>query len=530
MSFFKKLFTSLHAKLNNEQPKTNVEDTMENSHKMHEERKSEPTLEAVVDKDKKKNIIFISYRRDDTQGDTGRICDRLSEEFGKEAIFMDVGKKGIPLGVDFREYLETKLAESCVLLVMIGKQWLNITNQNTGKRRLDDPSDQVAFEITSAFDRKISVIPVLVQNASIPREKELPEKLKKLTYRNGISVRHEHFDSDINELINGLREYLPKKSSPEEISDEGEDEVDTGEDIESFHVLPILPVRGKMKLARNQKFTLAVGRPISLAAIEIATSTTDRMIAIASQKEASIEIPGPSDLFLAEVHICRVLKVNKTSEGLKLDLLKLESLRNPKVDASQGVLIVYTQENAQQPTEPDEDSEEPDEDSEEPDEDSEELDEDSEEPDEDSEELDEDSEEPDEEDITPEKLGTLITVFDKSEKLKVDKIADNKVVVKFENLHLLKIFAYKNHFKIRLRCFAAYGRGICTDHNVEKDVNSTFWLVDDFRIEIEKDGSLQGIYEFCFAFLCEWWPCLGHSERPAKSTFARLWKKIFKQS
>ena len=35
--------------------------------------------------------IFISYRRDDSASDTGRIYDRLAQEFGRDNIFKDAG-------------------------------------------------------------------------------------------------------------------------------------------------------------------------------------------------------------------------------------------------------------------------------------------------------------------------------------------------------------------------------------------------------------------------------------------------------
>ena len=45
--------------------------------------------------------IFISYRRSDTQQIVGRIAEKLEENFGRDAVFMDIDK--IPWGVDFRE-------------------------------------------------------------------------------------------------------------------------------------------------------------------------------------------------------------------------------------------------------------------------------------------------------------------------------------------------------------------------------------------------------------------------------------------
>ena len=34
--------------------------------------------------------IFISYRRDDTRADAGRLWDRLDGHFGDEQVFMDI--------------------------------------------------------------------------------------------------------------------------------------------------------------------------------------------------------------------------------------------------------------------------------------------------------------------------------------------------------------------------------------------------------------------------------------------------------
>ena len=153
--------------------------------------------------EKDSNTIFVNYRREDGGGEAGRICDRLIQEFGKNATFMDVDN--IPLGVNFKEFLEKKVAKCSVLLVVMGKQWLNIKD-NAGNRRIDDPSDFVSIEIMAALNRNIPVIPLFVHNASMPSVNDLPDRLKKLAYRNGISIRHEYFHDDINRLIKGIRE------------------------------------------------------------------------------------------------------------------------------------------------------------------------------------------------------------------------------------------------------------------------------------------------------------------------------------
>ncbi len=150
--------------------------------------------------------IFISYRRDDTEGQAGRLFQDLSETFGSDLVFMDVAD--IDPGIDFRRAIEKQTASCRVLLALIGRDWLTISNAD-GKRRLDDPNDVVRFETSSALRRDILVIPVLVQGARMPRAEELPDDLKDLAYRNAVEITHARWDSDVQLLIKALRPYVP---------------------------------------------------------------------------------------------------------------------------------------------------------------------------------------------------------------------------------------------------------------------------------------------------------------------------------
>lgn len=53
--------------------------------------------------------IFISYRRDGSISETGRIYDRLVTAFGKEHVFKDVDS--IPLGIDLAEYIAREVGK-----------------------------------------------------------------------------------------------------------------------------------------------------------------------------------------------------------------------------------------------------------------------------------------------------------------------------------------------------------------------------------------------------------------------------------
>lgn len=150
--------------------------------------------------------IFISYRRSDSADVAGRIYDRLIGRFDKNLIFKDVDS--IPLGLDFKEYLDKKVGECDVLLAIIGDRWLDASD-GSGERRLNDPTDFVRIEIESALERGIPVIPLLVRGVQMPSEGSLPSSLRKLVYRNGIPIRSDpDFHRDMDRLIKALEKYV----------------------------------------------------------------------------------------------------------------------------------------------------------------------------------------------------------------------------------------------------------------------------------------------------------------------------------
>ncbi|WP_109481490.1 toll/interleukin-1 receptor domain-containing protein [Paraburkholderia sp. C35] len=153
--------------------------------------------------------IFISYRREDTEGQAGRLFESLREIFGEHMVFMDVAN--IEPGADFRRAIETNIDRCAVLLSLIGRTWLTVTDRE-GKRRLDNPNDFVRLETSSALKRGVKVIPVLVQGASMPQEADLPVDIKDLAYRNSVELTHARWDSDVQLLINALRESAGEDS------------------------------------------------------------------------------------------------------------------------------------------------------------------------------------------------------------------------------------------------------------------------------------------------------------------------------
>ena len=150
--------------------------------------------------------IFISYRRGDSIGHTGRLFDLLSKHFGSGQVFMDIDTIGP--GENYVEVIE-KTCETCeVLLAVIGRSWINAADQD-GKRRLDDPGDFVRLEIAHVLEKGVRVVPVLVDGARMPDAKDLPPDLKKLALRNAWEINDKSFHHDVNQLIEALQKMHP---------------------------------------------------------------------------------------------------------------------------------------------------------------------------------------------------------------------------------------------------------------------------------------------------------------------------------
>ncbi len=171
-----------------------------------------------------KPSVFISYRRSDSKTITGRITDRLVDAFGESYIFKD--SLSIGPGDDFRGKIRDGVGQAIVVLVIIGPNWLTVTEKDSlSLRRLDNPEDWVRIEVETALERaanaSVRLIPILVEGASIPSPTELPFALRELAFKAAVTVREDpDFHSDMGKLINFLNTQMPVVSTPPVIKEQ----------------------------------------------------------------------------------------------------------------------------------------------------------------------------------------------------------------------------------------------------------------------------------------------------------------------
>lgn len=150
--------------------------------------------------------IFLSYRRDDTGDMAGRLAAQLRRLPQKPSVFFDVD--GIAYGQDFLDRIMGVVPKSDVVLVLIGGAWRSA--RADGARILDD-NDVVRAEVALALRTNRRVIPLLYNNTRMPTEQELPEDLRALPRINGIEIRRNYFDRDIEILFDAIWGEQPQR-------------------------------------------------------------------------------------------------------------------------------------------------------------------------------------------------------------------------------------------------------------------------------------------------------------------------------
>jgi tetratricopeptide (TPR) repeat protein len=153
--------------------------------------------------------IFISYRRDDAKGASGRLYDWLRIAFGREQVFRDVHSIGVG---KWRDKVDDALARSAVCVAVIGPRWANTDNLP----RLRDEDDMVRHELVNALAGKgVTLVPTLVEGAKVPKTADLPPELKPLFQWNALPLTEEGWEDDTRRLIAEIEKAAQLTAKPD---------------------------------------------------------------------------------------------------------------------------------------------------------------------------------------------------------------------------------------------------------------------------------------------------------------------------
>jgi TIR domain len=151
--------------------------------------------------------VFINYRGEDSDTAAVLVDRELTDRFGDDQVFLD--SRSIPAGVDFAEELLGRLRACSVLLVVIGRRWLTLTDA-AGARRIDDPRDWIRREIVEALANGLRVIPVLTDGVRLPAKEELPDDISWLSRRQYVSLRRRYASADLALLVKRIIDTEPE--------------------------------------------------------------------------------------------------------------------------------------------------------------------------------------------------------------------------------------------------------------------------------------------------------------------------------
>ena len=155
--------------------------------------------------------IFISYRREDAAPYARLLQFQLRERFPNARVFVDLDS--IEAGIDFADVVQEAVSSCAVLVALIGRQWATLADE-MGRRRLDHPDDFIRFEIQTALERGVRVIPVLVDGARPLRQQQLPPALHKLARLNAHKLSYDYYEYDIDRLLELIQRMLGADAVP----------------------------------------------------------------------------------------------------------------------------------------------------------------------------------------------------------------------------------------------------------------------------------------------------------------------------
>lgn len=146
--------------------------------------------------------IFICYRRGDAGGYAHDLFSRLKSKFGSRNVTLDV--RVIPPGHDFVGILTTSISACDIVLAVVGPDWPAILERRTTK-------DYVVEEIIAAIAYRKLIIPVLVGNARMPDEGDLPAEIRAFGRCQAVELRGSSYDADFRTLTRAVKRSGPQQ-------------------------------------------------------------------------------------------------------------------------------------------------------------------------------------------------------------------------------------------------------------------------------------------------------------------------------
>src|SRR6476469_440042 len=148
--------------------------------------------------------VFVNYRRGAHSVSVKALAERLAQHFGDDEVFID---NGMPSGERYPQKIKERLHGCEVLVSVIHNDW--VSTFGAPRKR-----DWVQYEIATAFRRRITVIPVLLEDAKAPAWDQLPPDIADITLLQYAHLRSGEFRSDVDQLVRRIEHHVDLYDDP----------------------------------------------------------------------------------------------------------------------------------------------------------------------------------------------------------------------------------------------------------------------------------------------------------------------------
>ncbi|HEX9337052.1 MAG TPA: TIR domain-containing protein, partial [Pseudonocardiaceae bacterium] len=144
-------------------------------------------------------VVFVNYRVQEHPGYAALLHRELADRFGADAVFL--AAQSIRPGDDYVREIFANLRDCEIVLAVMGDRWVATLDK--------DEFDWVHHELATAFANGARVVPVLVEDADLPTEAELPADIAALAHCQYVKLRHYSVDADLAQIVGHLTALTP---------------------------------------------------------------------------------------------------------------------------------------------------------------------------------------------------------------------------------------------------------------------------------------------------------------------------------
>jgi hypothetical protein len=154
-----------------------------------------------------KTRVFISYRRSGAVKYAARVEQAFRQAYPTIHVFRD--ESSLRPGADFTQQLQDEIDEADVFLSLIDSEW---SGDGVARiSRLLDSKDILRREIARAMHKEVVLIPVLLDGARMPPERDFPEEIVKFSRVHALTLSEATFDRDFRVICDETAKYVEEK-------------------------------------------------------------------------------------------------------------------------------------------------------------------------------------------------------------------------------------------------------------------------------------------------------------------------------